>query len=186
MNETNNGNWPIKNSVKDSQSITKDWDFSEINVIDGVRLKEVKNVPKLNGYLTEIFRQDWFDNQVKIDQVFQVKLSINGLSAWHAHRKTVDRLFVSEGLMRIVLYDDRPESPTRRTVNEFRLGSIRPGLVIVPPRVWHGVQNIGDGESTILNLVDTAYAYEDPDHWRLPYDSTQIPFSFQDQSSGDL
>jgi dTDP-4-dehydrorhamnose 3,5-epimerase len=48
----------------------------------------------------------------------------------------------------------------------------------VPPQVWHGIQNVASTESSVLNLVDRAYAYEDPDHWRIPADSPHIPFKF--------
>lgn len=100
------------------------------------------------------------------------------ISAWHAHEFTTDRLFVTQGLVRVVLYDAREGSPTRGLLNEFRFGLVRPAIVSVPPRVWHGVQNIADGPSTILNIVDRAYDYDDPDHWRIPHTSTEIPFSW--------
>jgi len=54
----------------------------------------------------------------------------------------------------------------------------RAALVMVPPRVWHGTQNISDERAIILNLVDHAYEYESPDHWRVPHDSAAIPFRF--------
>jgi dTDP-4-dehydrorhamnose 3,5-epimerase len=31
--------------------------------------------------------------------------------------------------------------------------------------------------SLTLNRVDRAYSYENPDHWRLPPDTPDIPFS---------
>ena len=91
---------------------------------------------------------------------------------------TTDRLFVNRGLIKIVLYDAREASPTFGQINEFRLGNARPGLLIIPPKVWHGVQNIAQESSAILNLVDRAYAYEDPDHWRVDVNSPEIPYRF--------
>jgi dTDP-4-dehydrorhamnose 3,5-epimerase len=38
--------------------------------------------------------------------------------------------------------------------------------------------NIGDTPGIVVNLPDTAYSYEDPDHWRLPADSSEIPVRF--------
>ena len=35
-----------------------------------------------------------------------------GISAWHVHREATDRLFANHGLLKIVLYDARPESAT--------------------------------------------------------------------------
>jgi dTDP-4-dehydrorhamnose 3,5-epimerase len=31
----------------------------------------------------------------------------------------------------------------------------------------------------VINIVDRAYDYHDPDHWRVPDDSPHIPFSFR-------
>jgi dTDP-4-dehydrorhamnose 3,5-epimerase len=35
----------------------------------------------------------------------------------------------------------------------------------------------------VLNLVDRPYRYEDPDRWRLPPDTPEIPYRFT--ASGD-
>lgn len=170
--------WLLPNATKDKQSITSDWEFTDIQMIEGVRLREVKNVPKNNGSLVEIARTEWLGNNMTIDQIFQVMLLPKAISAWHAHEMTTDRLFVNHGLIKIVLYDAREDSPTFGRINEFRLGSIRPALLVVPPRIWHGVQNISDECSTILNLVDKAYSYENPDHWRVDFNSPEIPYQF--------
>jgi dTDP-4-dehydrorhamnose 3,5-epimerase len=63
-------------------------------------------------------------------------------------------------------------------INHFRFGAMRPALVVVPPKVWHGVQNIGPSAALLINAVDKAYQYEGPDHWRLPADSADVPFKF--------
>lgn len=161
---------------RDPQSITSDWTPLR-ELLHGVVVREVRNVPKSNGLLTEVFRRDWLPDAV-VDHVFQVRLEPGAVSAWHSHRETVDRLFVTEGLMRIVLYDARSTSPSYQRLNELRFGLERPALVVVPPGVWHGVQNLTKRTATLLNLADRAYQYEDPDHWRLPHDTDRIPFRF--------
>ncbi|HVR38278.1 MAG TPA: hypothetical protein VMU84_04230 [Thermoanaerobaculia bacterium] len=112
-------------ATKDAQSITADW-RPMLTLIDGVIVRDVVNVPKENGYLTELARVEWLDDGAKIEQVFQVVLNPGGVAAWHAHAKTTDRLFVAFGSMRIVLYDAREDSPTRGAINELR--SARRGL----------------------------------------------------------
>lgn len=167
----------IDGATKDRQSITSDW-TPLIKLIDGVRVREVKNVPKRNGVLTEVFRFDWNLDDGIVQQVFQTTLAPGALSAWHTHQYTTDRLFVSQGALTIVLFDAREKSPSHGCINELRFGALRPALVVVPPGVWHGVQNTGDAPGLILNLVDRAYQYENPDHWRLPPDTPKIPYSF--------
>jgi dTDP-4-dehydrorhamnose 3,5-epimerase len=172
-------------AVADGQSITQDWQSLQ-ELIAGVQVKEVKNVIKDNGYLTEIWRDDWLLDPVHVGQVFQAVLEPGAISAWHMHRAAIDRLFANHGLLKIVLYDARPESPTHGRVNVFRCGSVRPMLIVVPAGVWHGAQNLAAVPAMLLNLPDRPYRYEAPDHWRLAADSERIPYSFgRVPASGD-
>ena len=167
---------PLPGATKDEQSVTADWVVLR-EMIAGVRLVEVKNVMGDAGHITELMRRDWFEgDEVVIDQAFQLTLQPHSVSAWHVHLNTTDRLFPSTGQVKIVLYDSRPGSKTHGMINEFRLGERRPGLVIIPPGVWHGVRNLLASESRVVNFVDCAYRYADPDHWRLPADTGEIPY----------
>ena len=182
MNEFTPAAGFIAGATQDEQSITRDWQPLQ-PLIEGVRVREVRPVPKDNGVLTEIWRADWAVDDLPVAQVFQNLLQPGGISGWHVHRSTTDRIFVNSGLMKLVLHDARTASPTFGRINEFRLGDVRPALVLVPPGVWHAVQNLASEPSRLLNLVDQSYAYEDPDHWRLPLDAPQIPYRFQPVSA---
>ena len=170
--------WLVGGATHDSQTVTGEWMRPDMKMIEGVQVKEVKHVPKTSGYLTEIYRCDWGLDDRPVDQIFQVVLLPGQISAWHAHATTLDRLFVSIGLARIALFDRRKGSSTFGIVNEFKIGEIRPALIVIPPTVWHGIQNIGATPAIVLNIVDSAYRYQSPDHWRAPLDSSEIPFSF--------
>lgn len=172
------GEWRVDGAKRDEASITADWKRTPFRIIDGVSVREIANVLKLDGHLVEVFRRSWFPDAAPIDQVFQVTLNPGAISAWHAHESTTDHLFISAGTVRVVLFDNREDSPTRGEINEFRFGAIRPAVIVVPPRIWHGLQCVSTSAATILNLVDKAYDYEDPDHWRVPPDSAAIPFRF--------
>jgi dTDP-4-dehydrorhamnose 3,5-epimerase len=164
---------------KDSQSMTSDWSTLQ-GAIEGVLVREMKNVVKSSGdVLCEIFRRDWMLGDGGVEQVFQSVMNPGNISGWHVHHLTTDRLFASQGLLQIVLFDGRQNSPTHRRINEFRFGAPRPALVVIPPGVFHGVRNISQEPAVLLNLVDRAYQYEDPDHWRLPLDTDKIPYRFE-------
>jgi dTDP-4-dehydrorhamnose 3,5-epimerase len=51
-------------------------------------------------------------------------------------------------------------------------------LVAVPPCVWHGVQNLSREVSCFVNMFDRPYDYSNPDEWRLPADSPDVPYRF--------
>jgi dTDP-4-dehydrorhamnose 3,5-epimerase len=87
------------------------------------------------------------------------------------HQRSTDRLFVIRGLVSIVVFDGRKESPTFRTLNEFRVSERNPGLLIIPPNLFHGWRNIGEGEAWIVNMPSSEYDHENPDALDLPYES---------------
>ena len=169
--------WKLANCEPTKQSVTQDWQFVQ-ELIEGVIVKEVRSVTTGYGYLTEVYRSDWKLETLGIEQIFQSVLLPGTLSAWHAHEFTTDRIFCAFGFLKLVLYDAREGSPTHGMTNVFGIGTPRPALVVIPPKVWHGVQNNGDQPAAILNAVDRAYQYESPDHWRVDPDSPEIPYSW--------
>ena len=82
---------------------------------------------------------------------------------------------MSSGVLKWVLYDLRPDSPTRHMLNEFHLGDRRRGLLIIPPYVAHTVQNVGTNEAFFVNLPTRPYNHTE---YRIPVYSGKIPYSF--------
>lgn len=164
--------------VKDGAHISSDWVLDR-NLIDGVIVREVRSVVTANSITTEICRSDWGVIDGTVEQTIHVDMRGNAISAWHQHRERWDYLFVVGGHIRVVLYDPRDDSPTRGQVDIFHLSPRRPQLLAVPPRAWHGVQNLSTEMSSFVNLFNKPYDYADPDEWRLPADSEQIPYAFR-------
>lgn len=167
----------IDGAQKDKQSMTPDWEPVR-ELIDGVRIKEVKNILTNNGVTTEVFREDWNATGKEVKHIIHVSFHPRAVSAWHRHEFQTDAILVTRGFIKMVLYDDRETSPTRGLVNVLNLGASRPGLVVVPPYVWHGLQNMSDEISSFINFFDRQYRYDDPDEWRLPADTPEIPYTF--------
>lgn len=162
---------------KDPQLITSEWHKLQ-ELIDGVSVREVLHVPRDHGVITEVFRPEWDPTGLPVVHVYQSRLYPGALGAWSCHAQNTDRLFVNQGNIKIVLYDGREESKTSGMLNELHAGDARPFLVVIPPGVWHGLQNLGSQEALVLNMPSRAYNYEDPDHYRLPYDTPEIPYKW--------
>lgn len=111
-------------------------------------------------------------------QIYQSRLFPGALGAWSCHQKGIDRLFVNQGLLKLVLYDGRAGSPTSGLINELHVGDARPAFIVLPAGVWHGLQNLGATDALLLNFPTRAYDYEDPDHYRLPFDTPEIPYTW--------
>ena len=164
----------LKGAVKDEGHISPDWEVRR-DLIDGVKVKDMRNIVTGNGVMTELFRSDWKIASGAIEHVIQVTFRAHAVSAWHCHTRQTDHVTAIRGVLRLALYDGRESSPTYRKVNEFNLGAAQPMLVVIPPGVWHGLRNLENGDSTYVSMFDRAYDYADPDEWRLPPDTPEIP-----------
>ena len=139
--------------------------------IEGVRFRPARAVPHEDGYLTEVARANWDVLKSPIVQVHVTTTFPDRVRAWGIHDAVTDRLFVVTGLVKIVVYDGREASPTFGRVNEFHVGERNPGLLVIPPNLYHGWKNLGATESVIINMPDRTYEYEAPDGRHLPWQS---------------
>jgi dTDP-4-dehydrorhamnose 3,5-epimerase len=167
----------VTEARKDQAHISREWVLDR-ELIEGVTCREVRSVVTANGVTTELYRNDWGIVDGDFQQALHVALRSGAVSAWHQHHERWDFLFAVGGHIRLVLYDPREDSATHGQVDVLHLAPQRPMLVAVPPYIWHGVQNLSSGGSSFLNFFDRPYDYDDPDEWRLPPDSPEIPYRF--------
>ncbi len=115
----------LSGARKDSQSVTSDWQHLHAR-IDGVVVREVLHVPRDHGVITEMFRTEWDPTGLPVVHIYQSRLFPAAIGAWSCHATTIDRLFVNQGHLKIVLYDGREESKTSGQVMEMHAGDARP------------------------------------------------------------
>jgi len=173
----------LPGAQKDSQLVTPQWEMLR-EPIEGVHMHEVRHVPRDHGIITEIFRPEWDPTGLPVAQIYQSRLYPGAIGAWSCHMKNVDRLFINQGNVKLVLFDGRENSPTFRRINEYHVGDARPAMMVIPIGVWHGLQNLGAADALMLNFPTRSYDYQDPDHYRLPFDTPEIPYSWSGAAPG--
>jgi dTDP-4-dehydrorhamnose 3,5-epimerase len=139
--------------------------------IDGVKFRPTRPVPHEDGTVAEIARVDWEEVDQPVVHTHVTTTYAGRVRAWGLHRASTDRLFVVKGLVSIVVYDGRVGSPTRGWLNEFKVSERNPGLLVIPPDLYHGWKVIGTEEAFIVNMPSSAYNHARPDALDLPYDS---------------
>ncbi|MBD2771552.1 cupin domain-containing protein [Iningainema tapete] len=167
----------LEGAVKAQKTVKEDG-TQIFSLLHGVQIKEMKNVVTRSGVTTEAFRMDWNLIDYPINQIIHVTQRPGAINAWHYHAKQTDHIFVTDGTIRAVLFDDRSQSPTQGQVSVLHLGRMTPTLLIIPPGIWHGVQNLENSTTGFLNFFDQTYCYDDPDGWTLPWDTDKIPYQF--------
>jgi dTDP-4-dehydrorhamnose 3,5-epimerase len=152
------------------------------DLIDGLRYHRPRTVSHNDGHLTEVIRTTWDVCQHPIVQVHVTTTFPGRVRGWGLHRRTVDRLFVASGSVRLVCYDGRRDSPSHGRLNEFYFGDRNPGLVVIPTGIYHGWKNIGPTESIVISMPTELYDHDDPDGEDLPWDAAAtrevIPYTW--------
>ncbi len=139
--------------------------------VDGVKFRPTRPVAHEEGHVTEVARVSWDIIEAPIVQVHITTTLAGRVRAWGLHQYGTDRLFVVAGLIKFAVFDGRTDSPTFGKLVEQMVSEKNPGLLTIPPNLYHGWKNIGTTESVIINMPDRMYDYEKPDALDLPWDS---------------
>ena len=146
-----------------------------MEAIEGVRIVRLKKVVNARGHLTEVQRND-DEHFVGFGQAY-VTCTLPGVTkAWYRHHQQIDQIALVSGAATVVLFDDRPDSPSAGRTVECALSDESPALVQIPPGVWHGFQARGPAPLYLLHLNSIPQNVGNPDEDRLPQDSTAIPY----------
>lgn len=146
-------------------------------LIDGVRTKKLNVHADERGRLMEMLRLD-DEIFLKFGQAYLTTAYPGVVKAWHYHRIQTDHFIVVRGMMKVVLYDSREDSPTKGMVNEFFMGDWNPMLLQIPANVYHGFKCISEHEALVVNIPTEMYNYKEPDEFRLDPHTSDIPYDW--------
>jgi dTDP-4-dehydrorhamnose 3,5-epimerase len=149
-----------------------------MKLIDGVRTKQLKVIPDERGFLMEMLRSDDEFYQ-KFGQAYVTCAYPGVVKGWHYHKVQTDHFVCVSGMMKVVLYDGRENSPTKGLVNEFFLGEKNPMLLVIPPLVLHGMKGIGTTPGLMINMPTELYNYKEPDEFRVHPHDNDIPYDWE-------
>ena len=152
--------------------------LNDESMISGVEVKQLKAIKDERGLVMEILRSD--------DKIFekfgQVYISVCNpgyVKAWHYHKLQNDFFAVAKGNAKVVLYDNREDSPTKGEVQEFEMGESNPLLIKIPPLVIHGFSALGGEPCLLVNCSTKPYNHEKPDEYKMPFNSKEIPYDWK-------
>jgi dTDP-4-dehydrorhamnose 3,5-epimerase len=147
-------------------------------MIQGVMTKELMVHVDERGRLMEMLRADE-DLFTKFGQVYMTTTNPGVVKAWHLHKKQTDNIVCVKGTVKLAMYDAREDSSTRGETNEYAVGEHKPMLIQIPAGVYHGWMCVGDSEAIVINCPTETYDAKDPDEYRLPFDTDEIPYSWE-------
>lgn len=143
-------------------------------MIDGVCVVPLRRVPDERGTILQMLRRT-DDHFVEFGEIYFTTIYPGVIKGWHKHREMTLNYACIEGRVKLVLYDDREDSPTCGALLELFLGPDDYSLVVIPPGVWNGMKGMSSPYAIVANCAthphDPARTTRlDPFGDTIPYD----------------
>ena len=142
--------------------------------IHDVTVTPLRRIPDERGAVFHMLREDSpvFE---RFGEIYFSTVYPGVVKGWHVHKQMTLNYAVPVGMIKLVCYDDRPDSPTRGTVQEMHLGELNYALVTIPPLVWNGFKGEGSAPALVANCATTPHdpteiSRMDPFENDIPYD----------------
>jgi dTDP-4-dehydrorhamnose 3,5-epimerase len=130
-------------------------------MIEGVEIHPLLRIQDERGMVMRMLRttDPYFDT---FGEIYFSVIYPGIIKGWHLHSRMTINYAVVQGNIKLVLYDQRPESKTLGQLQEVFFGQINYQLVRVPPGVVNGFTAVGGSGAVVANCAD------------IPHDPTEI------------
>lgn len=139
-------------------------------MIDGVIVSPMKQIPDNRGTVKTVMNEG-----DKFEWVYTTSIYKGIIKGWHGYVTKTLNYCVVHGLVKLVLFDRRPESKTLWQIDELYLGDMNYSRVTIPPGVLNAFQGVTD-LSVVVVLADEVF--DEGRMFRIPIDTESIPYDW--------
>lgn len=143
-------------------------------MIDGVKIKPLSKISDERGMILHMLRCDDPDFE-EFGEIYFSTAYPGVVKGWHEHSRQVQNYAVIQGMIKLVLYDARPDSPTFKELMEIFTGEDNYQLIRIPTGVVNGFKAIGTTTAIVANCATIPHEPDeiiryDPLGDKVPYD----------------
>ena len=143
-------------------------------MIKGVLVKPLSQIADERGKIMHMLRAD----EPHFEQFGEIYFSVaypGVVKGWHLHKEMTLNYAVILGMVKLVLYDPREDSPTKGEIQELFIGEDNYVLVKIPPGIYNGFKGIGTKPAIVANCATLPHRPDeierlDPFTSDIPYD----------------
>ena len=143
--------------------------------IEGVKVIPLKRIPDERGTIMHMLRRD-DPHFIEFGEIYFSTIYRGVIKGWHRHRDMTLNYACVFGRIKLVIYDDREDSPTRGALMEQFLGPDHYALVQIPPGLWNGFKGMSDPHAIIANCCTHAHDPSANRSDRLDPFNNEIPY----------
>ncbi|MDA8792864.1 dTDP-4-dehydrorhamnose 3,5-epimerase family protein [Bacteriovoracaceae bacterium] len=144
-------------------------------MIEGVKIIPLRKIPDERGTIFHMLRSS-DDHFTKFGEIYFSKIYSDSIKGWHTHKQITLNYCVVDGMVKLVLFDAREDSPTYQKLMELFIGDDNYCLVIIPPGVCNGHKGVT--QTALLancpdvphdKLIENEMERIDPHNNNIPY-----------------
>ena len=125
-------------------------------MIEGVKIINLRKIPDERGAIFHMLKNP-AEHYTKFGEIYFSVCYPGVVKGWHEHTKQTQNYCVIDGMMKLVLFDNRPKSPTYKKLQEIYMGDLNYSLVQIPPFVVNGYKCIGEKKCIVANCSDLSH-----------------------------
>jgi dTDP-4-dehydrorhamnose 3,5-epimerase len=151
-----------------------DLDGVKGDYISDIEIKKLRKIPDERGTIYHMLRND--DEFFKtFGEIYFSTVHPQVVKGWHLHTLMTLNYAVIDGMIKLVLYDERKDSETQGNIMEIFVGEENYMLIKIPPHIWNGFKGIGEKKAIVANFSSIAHDpkeifRKDPFTEDIPYD----------------
>ncbi len=149
-------------------------------MIEDVKIVPLRRIADERGTIMHGVRRDTQLNE--FGEVYFKKLYFGVVNGWHVHEQLILNYICLFGMIKLVLCDMRPSSPTKGEIQEIFFGDDNYCLVHIPAGIANGTKGMTDPFALMTNVASHAhdpalkYVRIDPHSGEIPYDWARRDF----------
>ena len=142
--------------------------------LNGVKIIPLRKIPDERGTIMHGVRSDTLLND--FGEVYFKKLYQGVINGWHIHKALILNYICVSGMIKLVLYDMRKDSPTYKRFQEIFFGDDNYCLVHIPAGIANASKGLWTPYSILCNIASQPhdpkikYTRIDPHSGEIPYD----------------
>lgn len=121
-------------------------------MIKGVEIYPLRQIPDERGKIMHMLKTTDTHFE-KFGEIYFSIVNPGVIKGWHLHKKMILNYAVVAGMIKLVLFDDRKNSPSKGEVQEIFTGEDNYCLIKIPAGVWNGFKGIGIKPAIVANCA---------------------------------
>ncbi len=145
-------------------------------VIADLIITPLKQIGDERGAVFHFLKAD-SPNYKNFGEAYFSKINGGVVKGWKFHKIAEQNFCVPFGAVKIVVFDNRPDSPTCGVVQEILLDDKENyHLLSMPACLWYSFKSVSDNYSLLANIINIKHSPEES--ITLPLGTTEIPYEW--------